>query len=432
MTASNPARLGQTRTTTAAWLALLLLTLVNAFSLIDRKLPFIMLESIRAEFVLTDTQVGLLGGVMFTVIYSLLGLPLARLADRTSRKLVVSGALAFWSLMTAAGALSQNFVHLALARVGLAVGEAGAVPPSQAILADYFPLRRRGLAMAVFQAGGAIGVMGGLALGGRLVESLGWRETLLLAGGAGLALTAAMLIVLREPKRGQSEDAVEAEDAVTLWQALVALWRLKTFKWLAVGGALFTLGTSAIITFGPSYLVRVRGFSIADAGAYIGVVTGLAAGAGVLVGGWISSWNSPRRTLILAALGLVVSAPCLYFALNTDSRVGLLLLLAAPLFLGSLYMGPSYAFAQTMAPVHMRALTASVMVFIIHGLGTSLGPLCVGAVSDALAPSRGVDGLRLALLIAPIAYVAAAAAIIAAAHRVEVDLPGGNRVKAAR
>lgn len=432
MTASYPARLGQTRTTTAAWLALLLLTLVNAFSLIDRKLPFIMLESIRAEFVLTDTQVGLLGGVMFTVIYSLLGLPLARLADRTSRKLVVSGALAFWSLMTAAGALSQNFVHLALARVGLAVGEAGAVPPSQAILADYFPLRRRGLAMAVFQAGGAIGVMGGLALGGRLVESLGWRETLLLAGGAGLALTAAMLIVLREPKRGQSEDAIEAEEMATLWQALATLWRLKTFKWLAVGGALFTLGTSAIITFGPSYLVRVRGFSIADAGAYIGVVTGLAAGAGVLAGGWISSCNSPRRTLILAALGLVVSAPCLYFALNTDSRVGLLLLLAAPLFLGSLYMGPSYAFAQTMAPVHMRALTASVMVFIIHGLGTSLGPLCVGAVSDALAPSRGVDGLRLALLIAPIAYVAAAAAIIAAARRIKVDLPGGNRVKGAR
>lgn len=432
MTASNPARSGQPRTTSVAWLALLLLTLVNAFSLIDRKLPFIMLESIREEFVLTDTQVGLLGGVMFTVIYCLLGLPLARLADRTSRKLMVSGALAFWSLMTAAGALSQNFAHLALARVGLAVGEAGAVPPSQAILADYFPLRRRGLAMAVFQAGGAVGVMGGLALGGRLVESLGWRQTLLLAGVAGLVLTGAMLIGLREPKRGQSDDAEEAGGAVTLWQALISLWRLKTFKWLAMGGALFTLGTSAIITFGPSYLVRVRGFSIADAGAYIGVVTGLAAGAGVLIGGWLSSWNSPRRTLILAALGLLVSGPCLFFALNTDSRAGLLLLLAGPLFLGSLYMGPSYAFAQTMVPVHIRALTASIMVFIIHGLGTSLGPLTVGALSDGLAPRHGVDSLRLALMIAPIAYVAAAAAIIAAARRIEVDLPGGNRVKAVR
>lgn len=431
MTASNPASAVLTRTTSAAWLALLLLTLVNAFSLIDRKLPFIMLESIRAEFALSDTQVGLLGGVMFTVIYSLLGLPLARLADRTSRKLVVSGALAFWSLMTAAGALGQSFAHLALARIGLAVGEAGAVPPSQAILADYFPLRRRGVAMAVFQAGGALGVMGGLALGGRLVEAMGWRQTLVLAGMAGLALTAAMLIGLKEPRRGQSDEVRRVEAKATLGEALVALWRMRSFKWLALGGALFTLGTSAIITFGPSYLVRVRGFSIADAGAYIGVVTGLAAGAGVLVGGWVSSWNSPRRTLILAGLGLAVSAPCLYFALNTDSRLGLLVLLAAPLFLGSLYMGPSYAFAQTMAPVQMRALTASVMVFIIHGLGTSLGPLIVGAVSDGLAPSRGVDGLRLALMIAPIAYVAAAAAIAAAASRIEGDLPT-SRVRAAR
>lgn len=417
--------------THAAWTALGVLTLVNAFSLVDRKLPFIMIEGMRKEFALTDTQVGLLGGVMFTIVYSLLGFPLARLADRRSRRLVVSGALIFWSLMTAVGSLAQGFGHLALARVGLAVGEAGCVPPSQAILSDYFPPQRRGLAMGIFQAGAAIGVMGGLALGGFLVEQMGWRTTLAVVGSAGLVLAVFLVVLVREPLRGQSDGRIVGDHKTTLRETVLLLWRLKSFRYLALGGALFTLGTSAIITFGPSYLVRVRGLSITEAGAYVGIVTGLAAGAGVLTGGWISSWASPRRTLLIAATGLVLGAPCLFFALNAESRTALLLLLAAPMFLGSLYMGPGYAFGQTMVPAHVRAVTASVLVFVIHGVGTSLGPLIVGTMSDRLSSTHGVDSLRLALMAAPAAYGLAALAIYVATRGITADLTPPSELKGA-
>ena len=263
---------------------LLILTIVYMFNFIDRQILAILLPAIREEFEVSDAWLGFLTGPAFAMFYIILGIPIARYADRHNRRNLIAFAVALWSGMTALSGLVTNFVQLALARVGVGIGEAGCSPPAHSI-ADYYPPEQRSTAMGIYTIGISAGIMLAYLLGGWVAQNVGWREALLVVGLPGLGLALVVRTTVVEPPRGHSEGR-EAGGVRPPWlETLRFLWTRASFVHMTVAAGLSSFVGYAVINFMPSFLVRSFDMDLSTLGLWLGPILGIAGGFGFFIGG---------------------------------------------------------------------------------------------------------------------------------------------------
>ncbi|WOJ95956.1 MFS transporter [Congregibacter brevis] len=379
-----------------------MLTLVYAFNFIDRQILVILQEPIKIEMGLSDTQLGLLSGFTFAVIYVTAGIPIAYWADRGNRRNIVAIALAVWSGMTALSGFVQNYVQLLLARLGVGLGEAGGSPPAHSMISDYFPPEKRATALSLYTSGIYIGILVGLAFGGILAESFGWRKTFMIVGVPGVILAGLLLLTVREPLRGRWENAKANTDRPSFKQTMFVLRQRRSFWYFAMGCALTSFISYGNGNFFPSFLYRNHGMSIADIGLVLSLVAGVSGAIGTIAGGILADKLTVRDHRWYAWLpivgGLIAFFPYFYVLIGANTT-GILIVLFFVGIANSLYLGPSIAVSHAMVPSRMRALTSAVLFFILNMIGLGLGPFLTGLNSDLLASVSGENNLRHAMLI---------------------------------
>ena len=418
------------------WYVLGLLTLVYTFNFIDRQVLVIVQEQIREELGLMDWQLGLLSGFAFAVFYSVLGVPIAHASERFGRKRVVALSLAAWSLLTALMGAAQNFLQLALLRVGVGVGEAGGSPPSHSIISDIFPRRRRALALSVFSMGVYFGYLLAYSTGGWAAETFGWRSTFVIVGLPGVLIAVVVALTVREPPRGLAEAGYDparaqrsraAATAPGFGQTLRQLWSRRAFRYLALAGSLQSLAGYGVGNFMPSFIIRAHEMSIGDIGWRLALITGLGGAIAILASGLITDRLSERSQqwyALFPALAIALTVP-LAFAVFLNSDTGAMFLAYIPYeMLGATWLGASLAITHSLVGLRQRAVASAVLFFLVNLIGLGLGPLVIGALSDALRPALGdADGLRYAILgTAVVVKSACVICFLLAARHLRADL----------
>jgi predicted MFS family arabinose efflux permease len=384
--------------------ALGLLTAVYTVNYVDRQILAILLEPIKVDLSLSDTQLGLLF-TTFGIFYATLGLPIAMLADRTNRRNVITAAMTIFSGMTAACAFVTSFWQLMLARILVGVGEAGSSPPSHSMISDMYEPKTRATALAIFSLGVNFGIFVGFLVGGYIAQWYGWRMAFLVVGLPGLALAVLVRITLKEPPRGHSEgreEAGEAEAAPTILEVLQFLLAQPSFRHIAAGATLVSFVGYGAVAWLPPFLVRSHGMAVGDIGLALSLIIGIAGGLGTYGAGYLADklgQGDVRWYMWVVALAGMAAFPfgfSVYLVDNLSLALGLFIIPAAA---GSLYLGPSLAMTQGLAPLKMRAAASALLLFILNIIGLGLGPQAVGIASDLLEPTYGVESLRYALLI---------------------------------
>ncbi|MEZ5937039.1 MAG: MFS transporter [Hyphomonadaceae bacterium] len=387
--------------------ALIILMLVYAFNFIDRQILNILQTPIKQDLNLSDTQLGLLTGFSFTLVYIVVGIAVGKLADSTNRKTVVTASLAIWSGFTAISGLAMNYIQLLLYRLGVGVGEAGGSPPAHAMLSDLYEAEKRGRALAIYSAGIYIGTMTGYMIGGPISEHLNWRFAFFVVGIPGVLLAALMWFTIREPIRGLSGIKPE-KSTVTFVGAFARLWKLKSFRYYS-----FATGAGTFVTYGVGnwmvpYLERSHGWQRTEIGLLYGLAAGIFGAIGTIGGGYLADrlGKKDRRWFLWVPMwGKILGGPFFIFGLLAPNGWLALAGYGLGLICASVYLGPSLAITHHLVPPSMRAMSSAVLFFILNLLGLGLGPLIVGNVSDALNANTdlGPDALRWAMTIAVVA-----------------------------
>jgi predicted MFS family arabinose efflux permease len=404
---------------------LAMLTLVYVFNFVDRQLLVILQESIKKELHLSDTQLALLSGFSFAIFYVTLGIPIARLADRTNRRNTVAISLGLWSIMTAFSGLARNFIQLLLARIGVGVGEAGGSPSAHAIISDYFPPAKRSTALSIYSAGIYLGILIGFLMGGYLNQHLGWRTAFFFVGTPGIIFALLFYVTVKEPRRGATDTDTRANEPNSLSEVLKVLYSTKTFVFLAIASALNVFCIYGLLNWAPSFLQRLHGLKASEAGALLGLIYGIGGGIGSFAGGFLTDRfgkNDTRWYLKIPAYAIIIAIPCAAGALFLHDTFFAVACLGLCGSLQSMYLGPSLAVAHSLVPASMRALTSAIFFLVINLVGLGFGPLVVGIISDLLKPTLGVESLRWAMSI--IIAVSAVSAILffATTKKLVVDL----------
>lgn len=398
---------------------LAMLFAMYAFNYLDRSILSMLLVPVQKELGASDSLMGFLIGPAFAVLYASAGLPIARLADRASRRSILAAAFATWSAFTALSGLVRNTAELALARIGVGIGEAGGTAPAHSLISDYFPPHARARALSVFQLGVYVGSFFGIFAGGVLGESIGWRRTFFAVGLPGLALALVLHATVREPPRGHL-DAASSDDAdVAQADALRALWRLRSFRGLTLGGGLASFAGTGFGAWVPTLFVRVHGMSLAEVGRTYSWYSVVSAVAGTLLLGWLADRlgrRDPRWLLGLAALSVALSLPFLLAICLWPEPRGAMLFAIPSGLLGAGWAPALYAAGQNLAPARLRASAAALIVLSLTLLGQGSGPQVVGLLSDALAPRAGAESLRHAMALVLLTSLAGAALLARAAR----------------
>jgi len=383
---------------------LAILVLVYALNFLDRQIINILAESIKRDLDISDTQLGLLTGTAFGIFYSLLGLPIARLADRSHRVNIIAASLAIWSTLTAVCGLTHTYAQLFLARLGVGIGEAGGTPASQALISDHFPVDRRATAMAIFNMGVPLGSFLGFLMGGYINDWLGWRAAFLIAGLPGLLLVVLIKLTLREPVRGAADglQARAAEPPPPLRATLAMLFSRRSFAPVILGGTCGIFIVYITNAWLPSYFIRLHGLTAGEAGRWLALCIGLGGALGAFGGGALVDFlkpRVPRAEIVVLATSTALSFPAfLLTVLSHDTNmalVGMFILYC----LAYVWMGPTSSMVQSIAPVRSRALATGVQLFAGNVISLAFGPPLIGLLSDTFGVSMGQEGLRYALAI---------------------------------
>lgn len=424
---------GRRFTNAYRWYALGLLVVVYVFNFIDRSILGILVEPIKRDLGVSDTLMGFLGGFAFAVFYTFLGIPIARLADRGSRRNVLAVCLALWSGATALCGLAANFVHLLLARIGVAVGEAGGSPPSHSMISDMFPPEKRATALAIYALGIPIGSMLGSLGGGWLNEAFDWRTAFFVVGVPGLLLALVVRFTLREPVRGAAEGLVADQGAAPpVMDVFRLLWSRRSFRYMTIGGSLHAFVGYGVGLWIPAMFMRSHGLGSGETGVAL-FYLGFAAIAGTLLGGYMGDrlgTRDQRWYLWLPGLAILASLPFSYYAYTTDNPYAALWTLAVPFALGAYYLGPTFSMTQGLVGLRMRALASSILLFILNIIGMGLGPQFTGVASDLLNAwtDLGADSLRWALVLCLTFNLVSAAMYLAAGKTIRADLAASREL----
>jgi MFS family permease len=367
----------------------------------------VLLPQIKLDLAVNDTYLGVLTGAGFAVFYATLGIPIANLADRSSRKGIIAASLALFSVMTAVCGFARTFTQLLVARIGVAIGEAGTSPSSFAIISDYFPRTERSKAMAIFTVGANVGVLAGFTLGGLIAARYGWRTAFFIVGVPGLFMAAVVAAIVREPRRGLSDPLQAGRltegGAVGLRETLVFLWGQKSLRHLLFGVALTLFVSSGVSAWLPSFLLRSHGVTTDKSGIAVGLSLGVGGIVGTLVGGGVLVDRMSRRDLrwpiwIVAIAMLFTFFGNVLVFIAPNSRLAMTAFIV-PAILTTVWQAPTLAMTQGLAPVNMRATAGACYVLVANIIGLGLGPLTVGGLSDIYTHlGAGQDALRWALL----------------------------------
>lgn len=366
-----------------------LLMLAYTFNFIDRTIIYTIGQAIKEDLKLTDTELGLLGGLAFAVFYTLLGIPIARLADKSNRVNIIAGAIALWSLFTAACGLASNFVQLLFLRMGVGVGEAGLSPPAHSLISDYYEPTQRGMALSIYALGIPFGVMFGAVAGGWLADHFSWRMAFLVVGLPGLIVALMVKVFVKEPPRGWSEPGASAhlqpDLQVSLRSVIQRLMGSPGLVHLIAGCTLVSLASYGTATYAQAYFIREFHVSYTAVGLVFGIVGGLSCAIGTLLGGWLSDRlgkRSLRWYALVPGIGASIALP-LYVLVYTSSSWALAAwLLFLPGVFHFMYSGPTFALIQNSMPGFMRATSAALLLFTVNLFGLGVGPPLTGWMID--------------------------------------------------
>ena len=389
----------------SASFVLALLLVAYIFNYLDRQILGILAGPIIADLRLTDTEFGLLSGPPFAILYSLLGVPFAYLADRTSRSRVIAVALAFWSAFTGLCGAATSFWQLFVFRMGVGIGEAGGVAPSYALISDYFEPRRRARAMAIFSLGVPIGLALGTLIGAYIAHAISWRAAFLVMGVAGIMLAPVLVLVVRDPTKAHHAGAAPIS------QVFPMLVRKPVFWLLAFAASSSSLCGYGLAVWTPSVLERSFGMGLLERGQFLASVILLGGCTGVFAGGWLADrlgaldrgWYAR-----LPAIAWLITAPTFAAGLLAPNLWLAWPLLLIPNALNILWLGPVTTAVQHLVPQRMRATASASFLLINNLIGLGIGPFLIGGLSDALKHSYGAEALRYAAVACTSFYVLAA------------------------
>lgn len=390
-----------------AGLLLILLSLGYFLAYFDRLLMTVVGEMVKSEFQLSDKQLSLLNGAAFTLIYGLCGIPMGWLGDRFSRKKIIAWSLAAWSVLTAACGAAQSFAQLAIARAGVGVGESGLVPVANSLIADTYPPAKRPLAIAIFFAGGLIGILVCFLAGTWVASHYGWRAAFLVAGPPGLILAVVVALYAKEPPREKVLSGSSASDAPTVG----LVWRNRALRWLLLGGAVSTYINIGIVQWLPNFFIRSHGLTLAEIGLFFGPVLSLGMTVGMLAGGWIGNRIaavSLTRLIWMSAAVLVAVVPCYLLIFWSPSLPVALGATFVGTALSVLYSAPFSAAWQSLCDPRARGTAAGLASFANSMVGGALCSYLVGMLSDYWAPTLGRESLRQALIVSMLICLVAA------------------------
>jgi len=414
-------------------LVLWLLTLAYIFSFIDRQIMGALSPSIKADLGFEDWQLGLLKGFGFALLYTTVGIPIAWLADRYSRTKIISISVGLWSLFTALTGMANSFITMLLARTGVGIGEAGGSPPSHSIISDLYPKEQRASALGVYSLGIPIGIAFSYILAGILVETLGWRGTLIALGVAGVVLALIIALVVKEPKRGQMEGENIVLKPVGVIESITTLAKIPSWWAMCMGIAWVSFGGYAVANWGVDYIVRYRPEYTPGLGngkfrelmLMLGFIHLIGYGAGTYFGALLTEKLAKKN---ISAYGwlpgavLFIGVPALIGAFWVQNIYLHLSLITVYLIAAGFYLGPSFAAAQTLAPINMRAMSTALFFLILNLIALGGGPTYVGWLSSALTDQYGqVHALRLSISSLAVPYIVSIIAFFWAAKTLPKD-----------
>jgi len=383
--------------------ALAILTTVYISNYVDRQILSILLQDIKVAFDVSDTALGFLAGIAFAFFYATLGIPIALFADRGNRRNVIAASLGLFSVFTVLCGSAQSFLQLALARVGVGVGEAGTSPPSHSMIADLYPPQERATAMAIFALGVNIGILIGFLVGGWINQLYGWRVAFMTVGVPGLVLALLVRLTLPEPERGSSEGRVAEADAAAppVGATFRLFWERRSLRHIS-----FAAGLNAFVGYGavawlPTYLARSHGMSSGDIGTALALIIGVAGGLGTYFGGLFADRLARldvRWNLWLVAAAVVGGIPFAVGVFLSGTPAAALSWFVVPAMVGAIYLGPCLAMVQGLVSLRARTAASAIFLFILNIIGFGMGPQAIGILSDLLEPRFGNESLRYALL----------------------------------
>ena len=410
----------------ARYYALGLLTVVYTFNFVDRQLLSILQESIKADLLLSDQQLGLLTGFAFALFYTVAGIPIARYADRNNRRNVVAIAIALWSFMTAISGLVQNYLQLLLARIGVGVGEAGGSPPAHSMISDIFPPERRASALAFYSMGINFGILFGFLAGGWLNEFFDWRVAFFVVGAPGIVVALFVRYTLREPIRGLMEDRQDVATDTPFPEVLKLLWSRLSFRHLAIGGALNAFAGYSSSNWTASFMIRSHDMSTGELGTWLALIMGVGGAIGVFWGSYIAERLAKFDVRWYMWMPTITGMICVPFMIATyvvEGAYTALIVSIVPGILFNVYLGNSLAMTHALVGLRMRAVASAILFFLINLIGMGLGPWGVGLLSDMLSAELGNESLRYAMLyLLPAAMGWSAVHFLMASRTLQKDL----------
>ena len=421
-------------------LACMVLTYTASF--VDRTIVNVLVEPIKTDLGMSDMQIGLLSGAAFGILYGVMGLPFARLADRSSRLNIVTCALGAWSLATAACGLAQNFWQFFFARMGVGIGEAGCTPSAHSMISDSFPARNRATALSIYGFGVPIGTLIGAVFGGWIATDFNWRTAFILVGLPGIAIAVAIRLLLREPARSTA-GVTDGEAATTpaLSTVVLGMWRSSPFRYLVLGFTFAAVAGYSINLFIVAYLQRAFGIGLVDASFAYGLTMGTTGIVGMLAGGIatdVAARRDRRMQFWVPAIALLLTPPLIILGLIQDKLDLVALTLIPAAMMHVIYMGPGFAAGHSLVPPRARATASAMLLLISTVIGMGVGPAMTGAISDAVSAwsysgdfaqncmagvstpacaQAGARGLLIALIVAASFYALAALAFLMAGFR---------------
>ena len=401
-----------------------ILVVVYTFNFIDRQIVGILAVPIKADLNLTDTQLGLMGGLAFALFYTGLGIPVAMLADRWNRTWIMTAALTIWSGMTALCGLANNFSQLFLARLGVGVGEAGGVAPAYSLISDYFPSHQRARALSVYSFGIPIGSALGILFGGYIASKIDWRFAFFAVGIAGIVVAPIFKLTVAEPPRGQYDEKKPDAPSPTLRVIVEKLLHKPSFWIISFGAAASSMMGYGLFFWLPSFFVRSFGLELFEASLVFGSILLIGGIAGTWTGGYMADrFGAGKRSnyVVIPAIAFLATIPLYALAILSPNLTTTFFALLIPTGLGLAWLGPVLSAIQHVVPPNMRATASAIFLFINNLIGIGAGTFAIGLISDNLVIRFGDDALRYAILAGTSFYLIAAVLFLASAKRLATD-----------
>lgn len=401
-------------------LVLAMLLIVYTFNFLDRLVMAILATPIKTEFHLTDAQLGMLGGLAFAALYSILAIPFAWIADRTKRSWVISASLLVWSGFTALCGLTTGFGQLFLCRLGVGVGEAGGVAPSYALISDIFPSSQRARALAVYSLGIPLGAGLGVLFGGAVAAAVDWRTAFLAVGLAGVIFMPIFALAVREPER----TGTAAQRQIPIGQVFGILAAKPAFWLLAFGAAASSMVGYGLAFWLPSLLERSFGMTLLSASHFYGLLLLVGGIPGILLGGWTADragLTGKTGYARIPGIAFLVAVPLFAAGILSHSIALAFALFLIPQALCYMWLAPVLTAVQHLVPAPIRATASASFLLINNLIGLGLGALTIGKLSDLLKPAFGDEALRMGMLAALACYLVAGLLMLIAAPRLARD-----------